>query len=111
MNSLTMTRNSVETSCEGNCFIYALVRGDDIVYIGQTNNFEQRISYHINDKSKVFDSHYVEAVSEDHVNELETFLILANSPVYNLSKNVNFKRRVHTPISHHEILRRLIENK
>ena len=111
LSEYKIVKKSVKSSHDGGCFIYALIHEGEIVYIGQTRDIDKRMFSHKNDKGKVFDSYYVEAVDSSCIDEVETFLIFVNSPKYNVSKNENAKRKMHTPITHKEILRRLIENK
>ena len=111
LSEYKIVRKSVKKTDSGGCFIYALINKGEIVYVGQTKDVEKRLYSHANDKEKEFDSYYVEAVNPDCVDEIETFLIFVNSPKYNISKNENSKRKMHTPLTHKEILRRLIENK
>lgn len=74
--------------------IYCLVDGNEIVYVGQTTNVEQRIALHINENlkrsvPKKFDRAFWFGVSLDDLDTYEHALIRALSPRYNLRAGVH----------------------
>jgi predicted GIY-YIG superfamily endonuclease len=66
-----------------NCGVYFLIRGDDIVYVGQSRNCPNRIQTHINDKQKVFDRYTFVVTDVANLNFLESWYIYAFKPEYN----------------------------
>jgi len=66
-----------------NCFIYFLLKDDNLVYVGKSNNgILGRISSHIKDKD--FDSaYYVASSSEELLDEYEKKYIVKYKPKYN----------------------------
>jgi len=70
---------------KGDCFVYKLMMGDDIVYVGQTINFISRINRHQTDKGKFFDRVHIMECDENNINEVEFALICKYSPILNTS--------------------------
>lgn len=63
--------------------IYFLFDGDEIVYIGQSENIYKRVGTHLSDK--IFDSwNYIE-YPDENLDELEAEYILKYKPKYNQS--------------------------
>jgi hypothetical protein len=74
------------------CFIYFLIRNNEIVYVGQTKQGIPRIFQHFN--TKEYDSYSVCKCNEDELNELEAHYIIKLHPIYNsktLPTNINYK--------------------
>lgn len=63
------------------CGVYFLFDGDELVYIGQSDNVFRRIGQHIAEKAKVFDSW--EVYETDDYIRLEGLLINLLKPKYN----------------------------
>lgn len=78
-----------DTRRNRNCFIYFLIKDNNLVYVGKSNNgILCRINSHIKDKD--FDSaYYVASSSEDLLDEYEKKYIVKYKPKYN--KNVFYK--------------------
>ena len=78
-----------ETRRNRNCFIYFLLKDNNLVYVGKSNNgILGRISSHIKDKD--FDSaYYVASSSEELLDEYEKKYIIKYKPKYN--KNVFYR--------------------
>ena len=72
-----------ETRRNRNCFIYFLLKDDNLVYVGKSNNnIFARINSHIKDKE--FDSAYYTAISsEELLDEYEKKYIVKYKPKYN----------------------------
>lgn len=96
--------NSVNMPC-----VYFLIDRNEIVYIGQTTHFSNRIIAHKNDDEKVFDSYFVFNCEKDHLDGLESFLIMYHQPVYNILKNEKAKRKFHLPMRVSEIIKKLVQ--
>lgn len=76
-------------------FIYFLIRGGRVVYIGQTQHPRSRISNHKSDKE--FDSHRLIECAFDKLNHYESRWINRFKPEYN--KNAPYvpvNRKIHT---------------
>lgn len=67
--------------------VYFLYDGDELVYIGESDNVFRRIGQHIAEKQKTFDRFEVYPTKERR--RLEGFLIRAFSPKYNISAGMN----------------------
>ena len=64
--------------------IYFLLKGDKVVYVGQTiNNVYMRIGTHMQ-QGKDFDSYYFIECSEFELDDLEAYYILIFDPFYNV---------------------------
>lgn len=78
-----------------NNVIYALIREEEIVYIGQTNNYMLRIGQHIKESIKQFDSYKIieEFTSETkkQINLSEKKYIKKYNPVFNIQHNSSKK--------------------
>ena len=72
-------------------YIYFLIDGDQIVYVGQSTNVSLRIYHHLK-SDKVFDYYSVIPCEQNILNEVEAFYIVRFKPKYNhnLPKNVLF---------------------
>lgn len=69
---------------DATCGVYMLYKGDDVVYVGQSqNSIIQRISYHSTDKE--FDSIAFMNVPEHLLDYLEAALIIKHKSKYNKS--------------------------
>lgn len=67
-------------------WIYFLLKWDEIVYIWQTDNFDERIQQHL--KTKDFDRYYFDYVSElTNLDILENNLIIEQKPKLNTKIN------------------------
>jgi len=69
--------------------IYFLLKGQDVVYVGQSVNTFKRILDHISDKRKRFDSFYVLDANKEDLNTLEHMYILKFKPIHNFSKKMD----------------------
>ena len=74
-------------------FIYALIKGDSIVYIGQSGNIQSRLLSHQREGLKDFDYWSVVArlpyeIDSKGLNDLEEKYIKMFKPKYNLTHNV-----------------------
>lgn len=63
--------------------IYYLIKGDEIVYVGQARNIFSRISTHIMEKEKDFDYCTVISIPYENLSEVETEEIFKHRPIYN----------------------------
>ena len=61
--------------------VYALVRGQEVVYVGQTINGLRRIGHHI--KDKVFDRVFFLQVEIQELREVEAWMLSLFKPKYN----------------------------
>lgn len=64
--------------------IYLLIDEDEIVYVGQTSNFNQRIFIHIVERKKNFDS-FLFIESNENLDDLESYYTRLFMPKYNIS--------------------------
>jgi len=67
------------------CGIYFLINNGEIVYIGQSVNFESRIASHIKDNEKQFTHYSYDICQEKDLTIMEALYIKYFSPVYNKS--------------------------
>jgi len=65
------------------CFVYFLIMDGDIVYIGKSVSFNNRIKDHIR-TGMVFDSVFLLHISESELDEIERVYIEAYKPRYNV---------------------------
>lgn len=63
--------------------IYLLLDGDEVVYVGQSNNIHWRAVQHRHQSSKQFDRYAYIMCAETDVNTIEAYLILHFAPRYN----------------------------
>lgn len=63
--------------------IYFLMQGEKVVYVGQTTNLIQRCLNHTKEGWKEFDGIKYIMISEEYINDTETFFILLLRPLYN----------------------------
>ena len=69
-------------------YIYALIKDQEIVYIGQSYNVMQRLGKHIQEGLKDFDSYSIVCkVTQDDVDEVERKYIDDLKPKYNIVHN------------------------
>lgn len=61
--------------------IYFLIKGTEVVYVGQSTNFHNRIAQHLSDKD--FDGVFYMNLPEESLNDVEQALIWHLKPVYN----------------------------
>lgn len=66
------------------CFIYFLIQGDEVVYVGQTKRGLSRVYSH---SDKVYDKIYCITVEESALDKWENYYILKYSPMYNKKLN------------------------
>ena len=74
---------SRRTPLEKDCFIYFLIKGEEIVYVGQTTNGLTRITQHCADKN--FDYYSIEKCQITNLDNLEARYIVEFNPKYNSS--------------------------
>ena len=79
--SLVLSKASKTIPFERSSYVYFLIQGDEIVYIGQTVSVAARIATHVND-GKVFDKVYVITTDKDRVT-LEGACINEHNPKLN----------------------------
>ena len=93
MNYLVWERHSI-TPTRG---IYMLLRGRQIVYIGQSVNIEQRVVQHQNEKRITFDA-VLKCYVPGDMDRVEKELIHCHQPIYNTiysdSDPCSMRRRV-----------------
>lgn len=90
MKSSTGKKSLNNKELEGSC-IYFLYKGEEVVYIGQTFNFPQRLISHIqrmarerkNGEEFEFDAYETFPCEEEKLNTTEAQNILKHSPKYN----------------------------
>lgn len=63
------------------CGVYFLLKGDQIVYVGQSININERIRTH--EKIKDFDKFTYVGCEKENLNEIEAKYILKFKPIYN----------------------------
>lgn len=80
----------------GDAIIYFLFKGKEVVYIGQTTAFFQRMGSHSSDKD--FDEINWYSVEHDDLNLLEAALIRAFAPKYNSANSKKKKKPEDGPI-------------
>lgn len=70
--------------------IYGLYHGKELVYIGSTTNFAQRISTHMSTDDKIFDGYcYTEVMGDTELESVEATLIAKYQPRYNRGLPIN----------------------
>jgi hypothetical protein len=75
------------------CGVYFLIDLGQVVYVGQSENLHKRLSDHIRQKEKQFDSfHFVEC-HPALINELEHSYIASLQPKYNALVDIRAARR------------------
>ena len=67
--------------------VYFLIRNNIIVYVGQSFHVYQRLTLHVIEKLKNFDSFFFLECREDEIDDLESYFIVKYSPEYNSAKN------------------------
>jgi excinuclease UvrABC nuclease subunit len=83
--------------------IYALIKSNKIVYIGQSKNIIARITDHLR-SNKIFDSWNIvenlgECCTQGELDRLENKYIRKFTPLYNKTSNPLYKRKYQSP--HH----------
>ena len=79
--------------------VYALFDGEELVYIGQSNNLYYRIGQHINDNTKVFDSFEVfelPTYNKADIDDIEITLISWFNPKFNIRCSEQKQTHHHT---------------
>ena len=76
-------------SFEMNSGIYFLYNNDELVYIGQAFNISKRIMEHLLESRKSFNKVRYNLVPRESLNDVETTLIKALKPKYNLARTGN----------------------
>lgn len=71
--------------------VYVLFWNDEVVYVGQSTNVENRIIYHINSLEKVFDAYAIIPTEPDMLDATEVELIWRFSPKYNVTMPENLR--------------------
>ena len=69
---------------ESLCGIYFLLKNKEVVYVGQTTNFHQRIGAH---KEKDYDSYCFVKVEKNKLDKAEIENIMLYKPIYNKQLN------------------------
>lgn len=75
---------SISSDLKSNVFVYFLLQGKEVVYIGQTTKGIIRPISHVNDKE--FDSIKIMYCERENLGELEHDYILKYNPKYNKSR-------------------------
>ena len=83
MSADSITGDSVKLSSVSGPSVYFLIKESEIVYVGKSKAFHSRISQHVNDKKKDFDSFKIVPCSTDEMDLLEMFFINHYKPTYN----------------------------
>jgi hypothetical protein len=78
------------------CGIYFLIRGDRIVYVGQSRNVLRRVARHIDD-GKQFDHFSIAPCRIDELDNLERTYITALYPEENLSLGSALQAKINYP--------------
>lgn len=65
------------------CGVYFLLRDSVVVYVGQSKHHELRISEHVREKQKDFDSFYFIECAPLDLNLAELYWIIFYKPIYN----------------------------
>lgn len=63
--------------------VYFLIKDNEIVYVGKTENGFARIMTHIREKEKIFDSYAIFPVGKELLEQVEINNILHYRPIYN----------------------------
>jgi hypothetical protein len=74
------TLNQINKKTHG---IYFLIKGNSIVYVGQTSNGLKRVQEHVNQKEKDFDHYCFIECEGNKKNDLEAIFISIYHPLYN----------------------------
>lgn len=72
--------------------IYFLVKGNEVVYVGQSSSVLSRIGTHILDKNKEFDAFSFMSVPKESLDILETIYIKVLNPKFNSSSPISKDR-------------------
>ena len=76
--------NNLKERQESLCGIYFLLKNKEVVYVGQTTNFHQRIGAH---KEKDYDSYCFVKVEQNELDKAEIENIMLYKPIYNKQLN------------------------
>lgn len=81
--------------------VYALIKDDEIIYIGQTNGIEHRINFH--NRIKEFDCYSIieKDLTEVESVELETEYIIKFRPILNKAIRSTSKYKTKKALRHH----------
>lgn len=93
--------------------VYFLIDGNDIVYVGKSNNIVSRIGEHLHEKTKNFNRYYTHPNLNNSTYIMEELYIRLFRPKYNIEYNQNnsvkiindLTNRMHSILSHKKILR------
>lgn len=77
---------------QNQCGIYFLIKSAEIVYVGMSIDFKNRLKQHARDDEKVFDSYYFYPCNESSIEVIESVYIDLFNPRYNKKKGVNIDR-------------------
>lgn len=66
------------------CGVYFLLKGQEIVYVGQSVNVYLRLANHKIDSMKDWDTFFVHRTAQEHLEQLESMYILKFRPRYNM---------------------------
>lgn len=93
MDKSTIYKSRIKVSNLRGSFIYFLMQGKEIVYVGQTKMGLSRVLFHCN--NKVFDSYTMVQCKEEELNDREAYYIHIFEPKYNNTapSNSDFMRK------------------
>jgi len=74
-----------DLSDDGPCYVYFLVDGDEVVYVGQSTNIMGRVASHEANPDKVFDRVFYIEVDRSSLGHVERKYIRELKPKYNIS--------------------------
>lgn len=78
-----LAAGGIELSTVSLCGIYLLKDAGCVVYVGQSRNLLKRVSSHIEERTKKFDSVFFTKVAEEDLNGAELEFIVKYQPRYN----------------------------
>ena len=78
--------SSLESPKDGFSFVYFLISGSEIIYVGQTKHLSDRLTCH-SLSGKVFDRHVKIEVSDNYVDVIESCYIHSLKPSMNGNLN------------------------
>lgn len=82
LDFISRNKKSVEDYLSEEYFVYFLLDKNEIVYVGKTVNFNQRLKHHM--QSKKFDSYFLlKCESQSEIDKLEFDYIVKFEPKYN----------------------------
>ena len=74
------------------CGIYFLMECEKCVYIGQSTDIASRISAHIGDEKKIFDSVFYIEFKKEELDLMESVYIATYCPKYNIQKRIDSEK-------------------